>query len=156
MKISTTPRLIVEEFPEQKSWIDKMFYVINDFFQKCLSAVNGGLEFGENIMGQEKEFDFLYVSHAASLPINVKWNLSKPPKSCTVVGAYLGSYSGSSILSNKRLVPFICQIAWEYTQDGSLSLTDFARVISGTSLAVGSLTAPIVGQRVVIRVRGTP
>ena len=159
-KINATQKLIVEDFPEQKEWIGKMFSVINDFFQKVQTEVNGSLEFNSNIMGVEHTFDFFYVSHAASLPLIVKWTKSKRPSSVVVAAAYLGNWSGDwddsptamYVISNKVLVPFICQVAWEFTQDGNISITDFA-TMRGSETA---LRVPVSGQRVKIVVRISP
>lgn len=146
-KITTTQRLIVEEFPDQEKWIGKMFYVINDFFRKTLAAVNGGLAFGQNITGIEKEFDFTYVSHAVSLPLKQQWSLSGKPRSVELVAAYLGASN-----SNKVLNPVIASIAWDFTQDNNVSITDFTTTVGSTS----TVQVPTSGQRVVLRVRISP
>lgn len=153
-KITTTQRLTVEQFPDQKDWIGRMFSIINDYFQKVQSTLNGSVEFGSNIMGVELTFDFIYVSHAVSLPLYYKWNLIQRPRAASVVAAYIGNSTGQggTVVSNKTLVPFICQIAWDYTTDGSISLNDFTW-IDGSA---GTVDQPISGQRVVIRVRVTP
>lgn len=156
MKINASRKLIVEDFPDQKDWIGRAFSVINDFFQKTLASVDGGLEFGSNILGKEHTFDFLYVSHAASLPLNVRWPFAKRPMSVQLISAYLGNWTGAwpgaSIISNDSLVPFIGQIAWEFTQDGEVSITDFCR-IKGDETTV---RAPLSGQRVVLTIRMSP
>ena len=152
-KVSATQRLIVEDFPDQKNWIGKMFYVINDFFQKSLSAINGGLEFKENISGQENDIDFLYSSSSVTLPLSVKWTLNKPPKSCQVVAAFAGVVDEDLVVvSNKKLVPCLCLIAWEYTQDSSINITDFNILAGVNSTSAG----PVAGQRILIRIRTTP
>lgn len=166
-KVSATQRLIVEDFPKQKDWISPMFYVVNDFFQKVLSALNGGIEFSENILGVERELDFIYVSHAVSLPLRFKWTLNKKPRAVSVVAAYYGKYSGNLydgvtsawdatatavLKSNSSLVPFLTSVTWEFTQDGEVSITDFSTIIG----SVAKLTTPMTGQRVILRVRVTP
>lgn len=152
-KVSATQRLIVEDFPDQKNWIGKMFYVINDFFEKSLGAINGGLEFKQNILGQENDIDFLYSSSSVTLPLSVKWGLNKPPRAVQVVAAYAGMVNDSlEVVSNKRLVPCLCVLAWEYTQEGAISITDFNILAGLNSTSAG----PVSGQRILIRIRSTP
>lgn len=153
-KIANTQRLTVEQFPDQKEWIAPLFSVVNDFFQKVQSTINGSIEFKSNVMGAEFTFDFIYVSHAVSLPLEYKWTMVQKPKSAYVASAYLGNSTGQggTVISNKTLVPFICQVAWEYTQDGSVRLSDFCW-ISGSGATVAT---PISGQRVVITLRVEP
>jgi len=68
MKIPVAQRLIVEDFPEQRSWISPMFSVLNKFITFVYQALNGGLIFSDNISGQEQLFDFVYTSPTASFP----------------------------------------------------------------------------------------
>lgn len=146
-KVSATQKLIVEDFPEQKDWIAKMFFVVNLFFQKVLDEVNGNIEFSANIIGVEKEWDFIYVSHSASLPLKLHWKLSKKPKALQVVAAYMGVSA-----TVRLLTPFICAVAWDYDQNGDVLITDFTRITGSTS----TVAVPAAGQRVLLRVRITP
>lgn len=89
-RLNATRKLIVEDFPDQKDWIGDLFVVINDFITKVSSILNGNVEFSTNVIGVEKELDFVYVSDVASLPQKIKWDLSVRPRAFYMVAAYEG------------------------------------------------------------------
>ncbi len=159
-KINNTQRLTIEQFPDQKDWIGKMFSVVNDFFQKVQSTINGSIEYATNIMGKEIEFDFLYGSATASLPLLYKWPLAKAPRSLNLVYSAVGVWgndfddtpSAMTVTTNKSLVPILALVCWEYTAEGNVSITDFA-ILDGDFVHI---RRPVSGQRVVLRVRVEP
>lgn len=140
-KIRSNKRLTVEEFPEQKDWIGKLFQQINDFVTETIKIVNGGITFTDNVSGADHEFDFTYQTDAISLPIGFTWPLAVPPKALQVVNA------------TANLSPVILVAAWDYTQTGLVRLTSVVQVISGSPGSVSILTANV---RYRIRVRVTP
>lgn len=139
MRIPPTQSLKVEDFPEQKKWIAPMFYVLNKFFSGVIAAINGGIEFGLNIAGQEHVFDFTYQSAAATFPLQFRWTLLKKPQTFQVVAC---SEDGSSAILLADL---------EYTTEGFVRLNTAVRVTSAPAIA-----ALNVGSRYTIRVRCTP
>lgn len=138
-KIKATQRLIVEDFPDQKDWIPKLFYIVNRFITDVITAVNGGLTFGENITGTEKLLDFTFISLSTSFPQGFKWTLSTRPEALSVVSA---TKDGS---------PAMVAVQWEYTPDGLVQVTDAVQLTSAP--AVSALT---VNSRYKIRVRVSP
>ncbi len=167
-KITNTQRLTVEQFPEQKDWIGRMFSVVNDYFQKVQSTINGSIEYDSNILGKEITFDFIYGSATANLPLTYKWTLNKPPRALKVVYSAVGVWSGTfdtsantdandsahtmAVVTNKSLLPAIISVCWEYTAEGNVSITDLVILKSGYN----HVRSPIAGQRVVLRVRVEP
>ena len=145
MRVPATTKLIAENFPEQKSWISPMFFVVNKFIQDVVRAINGGVQFGDNIQGIETLFDFVYVSHAVSLP-SFTWNLINPPKAMTVISAF------ENVTSTRLFSPIMVNIAWQLGINNIVSLTDIVK-LTGNPAAVSQLT---VGNRYQIRVRTTP
>lgn len=143
MKIPVTQRLIVEDFASQKEWISPMFQVINSFITTVVQALKGGLSFQDNIAGQEQVFDFIYSSGTASFPKKIKWKLADKPRALYVVEA-------SEETGTTARTPVMVLAAWEFTDDGSVSITSMARVDTS---GVATLT---VGKRYKIRVRVTP
>jgi len=144
-RITATRKLIVEDFPDQKSWIGDLFWVINDFVTKVVSNVNGQIEFGSNIIGAEKELDFVYVSDSASLPQKVKWNLSLRPKAFYLVSAYEGDPKvNTSFLPVTLCANYILNEKNEIEVNGIVKLT---------ASGVQSLTAQ---KRYKILIRVTP
>jgi len=143
MKIPATERLIVEDFPEQKTWIAPMFSVLNRFITNVYLAINGGLVFSVNITGQELLFDFVYSSATASFPKKIKWKLADKPRALYVVEAT----EETGLLAR---TPVMVLAAWEFADDGTVSITSMARI---STSGVAALTS---GYRYKIRVRVTP
>lgn len=140
MKIRFDDRLIVEQFPEQRDWIGPMFRVVNGFFSQVGGALKGQLTFLDNFLGQEREFDFNYQSLALTFPQKFQWGLSVAPRALQVVSA------------TKNGEPIMVAVAWEFTPEGAIQLTDAVQFAS-TATTVDPLT---VGARYKIKVRVTP
>lgn len=142
-RIKSKTTLTVEQFPEQKDWIGKMFQVLNSFITDVIAQVNGSLAFGENITGVEREFEFEYVDDTTSLPLEFKWTLNSPPKALSVVYAYESTLTSTG-------APIALVAAWLLTAEAKVSITSVVRL---DTTGAGSLTA---GKRYTIRVRVTP
>lgn len=143
MKVPVTQRLIVEDFPEQKTWISPLFFVVNRFITFVIQALNGGLTFSDNITGQEQVFDFVYSSTTASFPKKMKWKLSDKPRALYVV-------ESSEETSLTARIPVIVLASWEFADDGTVSISDMVRIDTS---GINTLTT---GKRYKIRVRVTP
>ncbi|NBW16058.1 MAG: hypothetical protein EBR82_49555, partial [Caulobacteraceae bacterium] len=142
-RISATQKLVVEDFPDQKDWIGKMLLPINDFISKVLGSVNGNIEFGSNIVGIEKELDFIYVNDATSLPQKIKWTLSQRPRAYYLVAAYEGIANVNSSFSPVTLCAnYIINQQNEVEVNGIVKLT---------SSGVSSLT-PQKRYKILIRI----
>ena len=128
MKVQANQLLKEEQFPEQKTWIGPMFYLINRFINTTLQAINGGLEIGENIEGRAHIFEFTFQSSSATFPIEFFWPLKKRPSAFNVVHAF---EDGSEITA-------ICQ--FDYTQEGFVRLTNALKV-NYSSPGLSALTA---------------
>lgn len=136
-QIKATQRLVVEDFPDQKGWIAKLLSPVNRFITEVVAAINGGIEFGSNIMGVEKELDFVY--HANALPVSFKWPLSKRPRDFRVLQV---TEDGE---------PIIGLVSWAFTADGMVSVTRLAIITT-----VPDVADPTSGNRYKILVRVTP
>lgn len=144
-RLTATQRLIVEDFPDQKDWIGGLLDPINEFITKTLLAINGGIEFSSNIVGLEKEFDFVYVSEAVTFPQTFRWSLSRKPASFLVVAA-----SENTPSSNSNFSPIILLGAWQLNAKNEVELTSAVKV---TTSGAAALT---VGNRYKVKVRVTP
>jgi hypothetical protein len=51
-------RISKEDIPEAPSWVEKIIYPVNLFFDSVYRALNGSLTMPENIVGQIKEISF--------------------------------------------------------------------------------------------------
>lgn len=136
-QIKATQRLVVEDFPGQKDWIQKLLFPINRFVTEVVAILNGGIEFEKNITGVERDLDFVY--HTTALPVGFKWTLAAKPSSLSVLQM---TENGSSIIG---------LVSWAYTADGLVNITSAVRFTSAP--AVAALQS---GSRYKIKVRVTP
>lgn len=139
MKISATRRPLIEDFPEQRSWIGKLLSPVNDFLTQVIQILNGGVTFSDQMLGKEFTYDFRYVSDSTTFPLRFLWGLSTAPREFRIAQAF---EDGAPV----AIIP-----TWQYTQDGQIELTIARRVTSAP--AVGALNA---GSRYQIVVRVTP
>lgn len=139
-KIKFDDKLTVERFPQQREWIEPMFRVINDFFAQVGSALKGRLTFLDNFLGEERLFDFVYQSQTLTFPQKFQWGLVALPRALQVVSA------------KENDEPVILCVAWEYTAEGQVQLTDMV-LLESAGPSVAALT---VGARYKIVVRVTP
>ncbi len=121
--------------------------MINKFINDVVAAVNGNIEFEKNILGLEKEFDFVYVSHVVSLPLVVRWTLATPPRALSVVAA-----TSNNPAANRDFSPIICNVAWSLNSTNEISISDIVS-FTGSPAAVAALVAK---SRYKIKVRITP
>jgi hypothetical protein len=147
MKIPSTQKLIVENFPEQKEWIPPMFSLINKFISDVIASVNGGLEFDKNIAGMERDIDLVYISHAVSFPQVFGWQLAQKPAALYVVSAFEAPSTNI-----RNFSPIMVYAGWKYNDQNQVEITDMIK-LSGSSGTVSSLTA---NNRYKIKVRVTP
>jgi hypothetical protein len=136
MKLRSTQKLVVEDFPEQREWIAPLFRVVNDFITDVVGAINGSIIFSENITGVERTFDFTYVS--TTLPLEFKWTLPDKPTALQVCSA---TEAGS---------PIIALASWEFTEEGNVSIANLVKITGSTLAALTS------GTRYKVKFRATP
>lgn len=147
MRIPSTQKVRIEDFPDQRDWISPLVSVLNKFIQDVIASVNNGIEFSENLMGIEKELDFVYVSHATTFPQVFRWSLAKAPKALYVVQALENVPTAS-----RDFLPIMATAAWNINDANEISISDVVK-LSGNAAAVSDLT---VGNRYKLRVRVTP
>lgn len=144
-RIGATQKLIVEDFPEQKEWIGRLFIPINDFISKVLLAVNGSIEFSSNIVGLERELDFVYVSDVVSLPQKMKWTLPQRPRAYYLVSAFENEPSSGSFFS-----PVTLCANFVINQENEVEINGIVKL---SSSGISSL---VQGKRYKILIRVTP
>lgn len=131
-QIKSTQLLVVEDFPGQKDWIQKLLGPLNRFITEVVASINGSVD--EEV---EKEFDFVY--HASVFPVGFKWRQAAKPVSLQVL----------QMLEDGS--PIIGLVSWGYTADGLVNLTSAVKFTS-----VPAVAALTVGSRYKIKVRVTP
>lgn len=73
-KIPTIRRLLVEDFPQQKSWIGRLFEPVNTFLITVINAMNNQLTIHENMLAQTDRVRIrtnAYYTDGASGPTSV-------------------------------------------------------------------------------------
>lgn len=140
-KITFDEKLVIEQFPEQKDWIGPLFRVVNNFMAEVRGALRKGLTFLDNALGMEYEYDFTYQSNTLSFPQKFAWTKALSPRSLQVVAS---TAAGEATM---------IQVAWEFTAEGLVQITDAVEFSGSAGGSVADLTA---GARYKIRVRVTP
>ncbi len=69
-------RISKEDIPEAPSWVEKIIYPVNLFFDSVYRALNGSLTMPENIVGQIKEINFQVPSTYDGTDTS-KWTILK-------------------------------------------------------------------------------
>jgi hypothetical protein len=85
-------RISREDLKEAPSWIEKMLYPVNSFFESVYSALNKDLTFADNIVSQIKEIQFTtasdYVLNDTFEVLNFTHTLKNKPIGCIVLQIY--------------------------------------------------------------------
>lgn len=139
MRVKTTQRLRVEDFPDQKDWIGKLVSPLNDFLTQAIKILNDGLQFTDNFIGKEHVFDFEYQSDVLSFPTGFLWTIAANPKALSVVAA------------TEDDDPVNVAVSWQFTDLRQVELVHVVRFTTAPAVA-----ALAVGSRYKIRVRVTP
>lgn len=79
MKLSNIKRLLVEDFPSQAEWIDKLLVPLNTFVDQVSQALDRGLTIGDNLDQQVNQITFLGAD-----TISFKVNTRNRPQGLTV------------------------------------------------------------------------
>lgn len=83
MQLPPIKRLIVEDYPSQKSWIDRLLYPLNQFLTSISTGLQNGITFQENLLSQIQTVTL--NNNTAELPILFKWNFQVKPQGLLLV-----------------------------------------------------------------------
>lgn len=86
MIIPAITSLRVEDFPDQKQWIGKLLFPINQFLLSVTKAVNGNIRLGQNIPCQTQSLVFTYGG-TSDFPKSFRWNYVDNPVELRVCSA---------------------------------------------------------------------
>lgn len=78
-KITSTDKIAVEDFKEQKSWIEKLLNPINQFMQDALQILNSGITLRDNLIHQEYEISLPTDGVRTTVSFSFKWNQKQVP-----------------------------------------------------------------------------
>ncbi len=99
-------RLLLEDFPTQKSWISPLILVFNTFAESVVSSFNKNLTIPENTTG-----DIKTVTLSGTLPVSVAW--TKPARPSAVIVGNVSLTSGADVTLSAAL-----GITWGMSDDG--------------------------------------
>lgn len=133
MIIPTLKRLIVEDFPSQKSWIDKLIQPLNTFFEGISSALSKGLTFSDNFDG-----DIRTIETSGVYPIKLAWTRRNRPKAVWVVDWSAKSGSTPTISS-------AVQVQWSNGTDGSLQIDTIVGISPSSSVVYNVKIIAVAG-----------
>lgn len=77
MRLPPIKKLIIEDYPSQKSWIDRLIYPLNQFMTAISSGLQNGLTFEENITSQVYTVEF--NNNTAEFPILFTFKFQSKP-----------------------------------------------------------------------------
>lgn len=134
-KLNQTTNLRVEDFPEQASWIGRLFVTLNQFIQSVQNIFDYNIDFATNIRSVTREFDTTSIT----FPITFQWTFTQvKPQALTVLNAMAGT-------SATCLVP-----AWSYDSSTSLITVSYL-----TEFSTSGVSAPTQGTRYKFSLRAT-
>ena len=106
-------RLMVDDFKNQKEWIRPLFYVLNQFMEATINALNHGLTLNANCAASIVTVNLTTVPTASS-PVSVPWNLQTQP-----TAIHIGNIAGATITA-------AVEIQWTY--NAGLKITNLVGV----------------------------
>lgn len=129
-KLPSIKNLIIEDFPDQRGWIQKLIYPINSFMELVFLNLNKGLTFNENMLAFTKEVPFIGGSTASFK------NLMKArPIGLWIVDARQAD-DYNAILSSALYAD------WAYNQNNEIVINNISGLTSGKKY---SITFAVIG-----------
>lgn len=124
MKI-TPIRFSVEEFPEQASWIGKLFEALNQFTGNIVRAFSNKITIEDNLYEELKDIKF--KNAANNYPLKFLTKFKAQPKGLHPIylqNETIGAYS--------VLAPWV---VWKY-QDGQVVITDISGLTADSTYTI--------------------
>ena len=126
MKLNQSTNLRVEDFPDQKEWVGRLFVILNAFMGSIEQIIDQNIDYTTNIKAVTKEYD----SSSLTVPIKFSWPYPGfPPVELRIAKAMSGTTA-------TVLMP-----AWEYnasTQEISITALYELSTTATTAIAVGT------------------
>lgn len=113
MPAPSIKRINVEDFPEQKSWIDKLLNPLNQTLALLNKLLNGGLVITEHVRAELKTLSF--VNDSAAFPVAFKHSLSSRPVAVLVVSA-------AEVTASSTAFTAAVYATWELQPDGKVKI----------------------------------
>lgn len=115
----------VEEFPEQQSWIEKLFSPLNSFTGSIVNAFNNQLTISDNLFQEIKEIK--YVNKAANFPMSVKTKFNTQP-----MGLHCIYIRNNTTEAYSTLAP---HVVWSWA-NGQLIISDISGLTTNSTYTI--------------------
>lgn len=121
----TPQRFSVEEFPDQASWIAKLFSPLNQFTGEVIRGLSNSLTIEDNLFQEIKEIKF--VNAANNYPLKFRSKFKTPPMGLSPI-YLLNNTTGEYSL-------FSPWIVWSY-QNGEVSISDISGLTASSTYTI--------------------
>jgi len=121
----TPQRFTTEEFPEQESWIGKLFSPLNQFTGDIVRSFSNGLTIEDNLKQEIKEIK--WVNSSSNYPLKFRTKFSSSPKGLHpiyLLNNTIGSYS--------TLAPWV---VWSY-QNGEVTISNISGLTAASTYTI--------------------
>jgi len=121
----TPQRFSVEEFSDQKSWIEKLFSPLNQITGDIVRAFSNGFNVEDNLFQEIKEIK--WVSNDSNFPLKFRTKFSVQPRGLIYIyllNNTLGAYS--------TVAP---HIIWSY-QDSTVTISNISGLIADNTYTI--------------------
>lgn len=131
-KAPNIKRLLVEDFPSQSDWIDKLLQPINQLSVTVATALNRGLSLSDNLGVALLEVT-LDTSQPSAFPLVLRHNAG------AVFGLQLVYVADTG--NNPPALPAVMAL-WEDLGDGRLSISNIPGLVAGRTYNLRFLVLP--------------
>lgn len=119
-KLPNIKKLVIEDYPEAKGWIEKLLQPINSFMESVYQTLNRGLKINDNMDGMVTDVEVT----GANFPVSFKVTTKAAPRAVLV---------GNCKVKATGVAASIPQLTWEYTPaSGQIKLLGASGLTSGT------------------------
>lgn len=131
-KLPEYKRLVVEDYPEQAEWIERLLVPLNRFMLSVYQAFNKGIDINDNVLGQ------LVVNQTVStttFPLKFRYSLydkfgtAAPQPRAVIIGKISEKSSNPSVITSATTVD------WSYA-NGTISINNITGLTPGVNYLV--------------------
>jgi hypothetical protein len=87
-KITNSKKIAMEDFKDQRPWIERLLAPLNQFLQDAATILNNGILLKDNVMSQEYTISLVSDGARTSSTFSWKWNQKQAP-SIVIMGQLL-------------------------------------------------------------------
>jgi hypothetical protein len=127
-RIPPTKRLTIEDYKDQSSWIGRLIFPINDFFQYVSLALNKNLTIADNLAQELHTVQVTLAGTASDYPILFRTNLK------TVVGLHV--INCYEIASSPSVITSAVYVSWQNTGTGQIQVNNITGLTTGKKYSI--------------------